>query len=124
DTSSGFFGRWLKKQGQEPVLLSEVNRDYNENLLRNKMENLGFFNAEVTSDTLINGKKASAHYDAFPGQIYRINQVKFDIDSTTKLGKSILATQKESLLQTGNNYNLDVILNERDRIDDQLKHQG
>ncbi|MGO1595913.1 MAG: BamA/TamA family outer membrane protein [Sphingobacterium sp.] len=124
DSSTNFFRRWLKNQGQDPVLLSEVNRDYNENLLRNKMENLGFFNAEVTSDTLIDGKKGSAHYAAFPGQIYRINQVQFDVDSTTALGKSILGTQEQTLLQKGNNYNLDVILNERDRIDNQLKHQG
>src|SRR5690606_39988957 len=39
-TKTGFFNRWLRNQGQEPALLSEVNREYNENLLRNKMENL------------------------------------------------------------------------------------
>src|SRR5690606_7167822 len=65
-TKTGFFNRWLRNQGQEPVLLSEVNREYNENLLRNKMENLGFFNAQVTSDTLIDGKKATALYHAYP----------------------------------------------------------
>src|SRR5690606_18463505 len=32
DSSSGFIGRWLKRQGEEPVLLSDVNREYNENL--------------------------------------------------------------------------------------------
>lgn len=124
DTSTNFIKRFLKKQGQEPVLLSDVNREYNENLLRNKMENLGFFNARVTSDTLIDGKMATVQYDAFPGKIYRINDVKFELDSTTQLGKAILGTQHESLLQKGKNYNLDVILNERDRIDNKLKDQG
>ena len=33
DTTNNFFQRWLKKRGEEPVLLSDVNREYNENLL-------------------------------------------------------------------------------------------
>ncbi len=124
DTSNNFIRRWLKKQGEAPVLLSDVNREYNENLLRNKMENLGFFTARVTSDTLIDGKMATIQYDAFPGPIYRINEVKFDVDSNSRLGRSIINTKAQTLLKPGNNYNLDVILNERDRIDDKLKDQG
>ncbi len=124
DSTNNFIRKWLKKQGQAPVLLSDVNREYNENLLRNKMENLGFFNARVTSDTLIDGKMATVRYDAFPGHIYRINELKFDVDSNTRLGKSILEWKHETLLKPGSNYNLDVILNERDRIDDKLKDRG
>jgi len=51
--------RFFKKIGEEPVLLSDVNREYNENLLRNRMENIGFFNAEVKSDTLVEEKKSN-----------------------------------------------------------------
>lgn len=124
DTTSGAVGRWLKRQGEEPVLLSDVNREYNENLLRNRMENLGFFNAYVTSDTTIDGKLAEVTYDAHPGEIYRIAKVDFEVDSTKQLGKDISDTQPHSLLQVGSNYNLDVILNERDRIDNDLKNKG
>jgi len=124
DSSSNFVRNWLKRNGQEPVKLSDVNREYNENLLRNKLENFGFFHAQVTSDTLIDGKFASVRYDAFPGKIFRINNVKFEIDSNTYLGEKIAEIKSTSLLKTGNNYNLDVILNERDRIDDYLKHKG
>src|SRR5690606_3356365 len=124
DTSNNFIRRWLKKQGEAAVLLRDVNREYNENLLRNNMENLGFFTARVTSDTLIDGKMATIQYDVFPGPIYRINEVKFDVDSNSRLGRSIINTKAQTLLKPGNNYNLDVILNERDRIDDKLKDQG
>src|SRR5690606_28501773 len=58
-TKTGFFNRWLRKQGEEPVLLSEVNSEYNEKLWRNKMDNLGFFNALVTSVTFIEVNKSS-----------------------------------------------------------------
>ena len=116
--------KFLKKIGEEPVLLSDVNREYNENLLRNRLENFGFFNAEVKSDTLVEDKKATINYTAKPNLIYRIRSVQFDIDSTTQLGKDIRSSSDKSLLQVGKNYSLDVILNERDRIDNDLKNRG
>ncbi len=124
DSTNNFVRRWLKRNGEEPVLLSDVNRDYNQNLLRGKMENLGFFHARVTSDTLIDGKFATVRYDAFPGKIYRINNVTMDVDSNSQIGKNIRNVEQYSLLKKGSNYNLDVILNERDRIDNELKHKG
>lgn len=124
DSASGAINRWLRRRGEEPVLLSDVNREYNENILRNRMENLGFFNAYVTSDTAINGKLAEVTYHAYPGKIYRIAKVDFEVDSSKQLGKDILSTKPQSLLKVKSNYNLDVVLNERDRIDNDLKNKG
>ncbi|WP_294182984.1 BamA/TamA family outer membrane protein [uncultured Sphingobacterium sp.] len=121
---SNFIKRFLKKIGEEPVLLSDVNREYNENLLRNRLENIGFFNAEVTSDTIVENKKATVDYTATPNLIYRIKSVTFDVDSTTQLGRDIRENSSESLLRVNNNYSLDVVLNERDRIDNVLKNKG
>jgi len=118
------FRNWLKnKVGEPPVLLSDVNREYNENLLRNRLENLGFFQAEVTSDTTVDNRKATVTYTATPHIIYRIKSVTFDVDSSA-LGKAIKSTQPGSLLQVGRPYNLDNIIAERERIDNELKNKG
>src|SRR5690606_23521808 len=93
------------------------------NLLRNRPENLGFFNAEVAADTFITNRKATVTYTAYPYIIYRINSVTFEVDSSA-LGKSIKATEGESLLQAGRPYNLDQIIAERERIDNYLKNKG
>jgi len=115
---------WLKyKVGEPPVLLSDVNRPYNEDLLRNRLENFGFFNAEVSSDTTIKNKKATVTYFATPHTNYKIKEVFFELDSTD-FGKIIAGSKEKSLLQPGNPYNLDVIINERNRIDNELKEQG
>ena len=124
DTTNNFVRNWLKKRGEKPVLISDVNREYNENLLRNRMENLGFFNASVSSDTSSNGKLGKITYNAIPRKIYRIDTVRYSLDSTTHIGKDIVNTRKESLLKKGSNYNLDVILSERERIDNELKNKG
>ncbi len=118
------FRNWLRnKVGQAPVLLSDVNREYNENLLRNRLENIGFFNAQVASDTTIDNRKATVTYTASPHIIYRINSVTFEVDSS-ELGKAIKATERESLLQAGRPYNLDNIIAERERIDYAIKNAG
>lgn len=115
---------WMKyKLGEPPVLLSDVNREYNENLLRNRLENLGFFNAQVTSDTTISNRKATVTYTASPHIIYRINSVTFEVDNS-ELGKAIKATEPSSILRAGTPYNLDNIIAERERIDNELKNQG
>src|SRR5690606_10243526 len=116
---------WLKNTvGEEPVLLSDVNREYNENVLRNRLENLGFFNAEVTSDTTIRNRRATVTYTAEPKIIYRIDTVVYDVDSATALGKAIADSRENSLLVAGRRYSLDHIVSERERIDDELKNQG
>ncbi len=116
---------WLKYQvGEAPVYLRDVNREYNENLLRNRLENLGFFQAQVTSDTTLNEKKASITYYATPHIVYRIRSVEFEVDSSTEIGRAIVATKEESLLQPGRPFNLSHIISERERIDNELKNLG
>lgn len=116
---------WLRNTvGQEPVFLSDVNREYNEALVRNRLENIGYFNAEVTSDTTVKNKKATVTYTALPHIVYRINSVTFEVDSSTAIGKAIIATQGNSRLVPRGRYNLDNIVTERQRIDDELKNQG
>ncbi|MCL7987855.1 BamA/TamA family outer membrane protein [Sphingobacterium sp. lm-10] len=124
DTTVGFIKRFIKRQGKAPVLLSEVNYEYNENLLRNRLENLGFFQAQVTSDTLIDGKKATVQFDAFPGPGYKIREVSYEVDSTKQWGQDMASTKDATLLRRGNNYNLDVVINERERIDVAMKNKG
>jgi outer membrane protein assembly factor BamA len=116
---------WLKyKIGEPPVYLSDVNRDYNTNLLRNRLENLGFFNAQVVSDTTLKKKTAEVTYTATPGIIYRIRSVVFEVDSASDIGKAIRSTESQTLLQVNRPFNLNTIISERERIDNMLKNLG
>src|SRR5690606_2972559 len=115
---------WIKNRlGEPPVLLRHVNRPHNEDLLRNRLENLGFFNAEVRPDTSIKNRKATDTYRARPYSNYKISEVFFELDSTD-FGKRSGGAREKSLLQPGRPYNLDVIIRERERIDSELKEQG
>lgn len=124
DTSKkGFIRRFLRKFGEPPVLLSSVNLEYNNKVLANYLENVGYFKAASAADTVVKNKKAHATYTVEPGPEYTINEVNFVTDSSA-LGKSIQATKEQSLLRVNDPFNLDVIKGERSRIDAILKEKG
>ncbi len=115
---------WLRtKVGEPPVLFSQVDLEYNASVLRNYTENRGYFKTKVQSDSTRNGKRATAEYIVKPSKQYKIKNISFPDDSIA-LGKAISRTQKRSLLIPGNPYDLEVIKQERDRIDARLKEKG
>lgn len=118
------FNYWLKyKFGEKPVLLGDVDREFNKDILVNYSENQGYFNAQATYDTISKNKKAQVIYTVKPGNQYLISQVKFQEDSTL-VNKEIQNLKDKSLLKVGNPFNLDVIKAERERIDNGLKEKG
>ena len=60
DTSKkkGFIRKFFRRLGEPPVLLSDLNLDHNNRVLRNYLENRGYFKALVTSDTVVKRKRA------------------------------------------------------------------
>ncbi len=124
DTSKhNFIRKFLRNIGQPPVLLSAVNINYNARVLRNYLENIGYFHAEASGDTIVKRKKGHATYTLTPGSVYTIKEVNFETDSSS-VGKAILATKPKTILHPGDPFNLDVIKGERSRIDAILKEEG
>ncbi|MWB95110.1 BamA/TamA family outer membrane protein [Flavobacterium sp. GA093] len=118
------FRHWLRtKVGEEPVLFSKVDLDYNASILRNFTENRGYFKTRVSADSTAKNKRVTAEYTVWPKRQYKIKSVKFPEDSTD-LGKAIDRTSRRSLLKVGRPYDLDVIKAERERIDARLKEKG
>jgi outer membrane protein insertion porin family len=60
-------GKLKNKLGEPPVLLSDVDLSYNEKLLDSRLENSGYFHANVSGDTTVKNKRAKATYTATPG---------------------------------------------------------
>ena len=118
------FNYWLKyKIGEKPVLLSDVDREFNKDIIVNYSENKGYFNAKATYDTVSKNKKAQVIYTLRPGNQYLINKVKFQNDSIL-VTEEIVKVSDKTLLKEGNPFDLGVIKSERERIDNQLKQKG
>ena len=96
---------------------------YNVKVLQNYLQNIGYFQAVASGDTIVKRRKGHAYYTLTPGQVYTIKEVNFETDSSS-LGKAIKQTQPKTILLPGDPFNLDVIKGERERIDAILKEEG
>ncbi len=114
------------KLGEPPVIASYSAMEKNRAVMQNRLENRGFFKDTVLLDTLYKGRKLKALYTAELGNQYQIRNVVYPVatDSTDSLGMEISRMAPRSLLKKGDPYNLDVIKNERSRIDTRLKQRG
>ncbi|MFT6749474.1 MAG: outer membrane protein insertion porin family, partial [Flavobacterium sp.] len=118
------FWYWLKyRVGEEPVLFSKVDLEYNGKVLQNSVENNGYFNASTIADSTKSGKTAKAEYSVKVNKQYFIKSVRFPNDSSD-LTKAINKISEKTLLQIGNPYSLANIKLERSRIDAGLKEKG
>jgi outer membrane protein assembly factor BamA len=111
------------KLGQPPVLISDVDVNKNSDILQSRLQNESYFQSQVVGDTLSKGKTAKAIYTIQPGPTYTIRKIVFPVEKGD-VDTAVAGTAKQTLLVTGNNYNLDVIKNERIRIDARLKEEG
>jgi outer membrane protein insertion porin family len=116
---------WVRnKLGEVPVLLSDVNPSSVSRLMVNRLENRGHFFTEVTFEVQREKRrKVQVHYLAETGRAYTYKNISFP-EETSVLTKAIVQTKAGTLLKAGEPYDLNVLMNERERIDSLLKNIG
>lgn len=118
------FKHWLKyKVGEAPVLATPKVIEKNREILQNHLENKGYFKDTVVSATPVKNKHLTAVYTAQIGSRYTIRNISFPPDSD-ELSRVVDSLQHGTLLEKGDGFDLDVIKNERTRIDGLLKNEG
>jgi outer membrane protein assembly factor BamA len=117
---------WIKtKLGEPPVYLSGVDTLLLEKAIDAKLYNTGFLDGydKYTIKRKKKGKTAYINYQLFLKKPYTIKEISFPTD-TDALSRILSRSAKKSLIKKGNPYNLDILVAERARIDDNLKHHG
>ncbi|MCW3077319.1 MAG: surface antigen [Bacteroidetes bacterium] len=113
----------LKEQGEEPVLASSIRPAETSKFIDAKLFNAGIFNA-ITNYKIIEKKKTvRVVYTSHIHIPYKIKDVAFDI-AVPKIDSLLRAGQKKTILISGNNYDLDAVKKERERMDGILKDNG
>jgi outer membrane protein insertion porin family len=117
--------RYLLKNkiGEAPILSSGTLLEKNRDILQNHLENKGYFHDTVMLETPVKKKLLTAVYTAHIGPRYVIRNVVYPKD-TDEISRVIDTLQKRSLLKKGAFFDLDVIKDERTRIDTRLKQKG
>ena len=109
--------------GEPPVLISSVDLDKNSAILQNRVQNEGYFVAQVSGDTVSKKQLAKAVYTINTGPAYHYRNITFPQEKDD-LDTAVTGTSAQTLLKPGDKYNLDIIKSERIRIDAKLKEEG
>jgi outer membrane protein insertion porin family len=118
------FKHWVKnKIGEKPVLLEDANPEKTVLVMMNRMENKGHFHSLASFDIERKDKKARVLYiaKAKPQYIFQKIEAPKGEDS---LSSHIRRNMDKTLLRSGDPYDLDVLKQERSRLDAVLKNEG
>ncbi len=124
--SAGFIARFLnRKIGEEPVYLSDVEQEGTRDLLRNRLENRGFFFSNISSSIERDSaaRTGSASYQVIVPTPYTLKTYQVEKDSIPFY--DVLRTfTRDSPIKVGSRFDLSAMKLERNRIDQELKERG
>ncbi|MFA5329529.1 MAG: BamA/TamA family outer membrane protein [Prolixibacteraceae bacterium] len=115
--------KWLRKHGTAPVLLSEVKPAVTSTIIDATLFNNGFFKSYTEYQIADKKHTAEVVYTSHIREPYKIKELSYAV-SDDSLNNLIIREKKKSLIKTGEEYNLDRLKNERERIDGELKNNG
>ncbi|SDS20362.1 translocation and assembly module lipoprotein TamL [Winogradskyella sediminis] len=120
----GFINRWLnKKIGEKPIYQSDVEPFEVEEILRNRLENKGFFYSSASSTIVEGDTKASVNYNINVAQPYKMASYQLD-SMPSPIYEEVAKEIKKSPFKIGSNFDLSHMKLERQRIDGILKKKG
>lgn len=117
------FKKWLKKMGEAPVLMTNVNPGVTAGVIDAKLFNMGIFNSYTEFKIIEKKHTTSVIYTSHIHKPYTIKELTYDI-SDDSLSRLILSDKENSLINAEQEYNLDKLKAERIRIDALLKNKG
>lgn len=115
--------KWFKKTGEPPVLMSIVKPGVTSAIIDASLFNIGIFKSFTESRIVEKKHTAKVIYTSHLHKPYVVKDLDYAI-SDDSLRHVILSEKKKSLIKSGEDYNLDVLRNERLRIDAVLKNKG
>ena len=120
----GFINRWLYKQiGEEPIYKSDVKPFEVEAVLRNRLENKGFFYSTTSSEFTEKGIEASLIYNVKVAAPYQM--ASFTIDTmVSPIYEDVKQVTSTSNFTEKMRFDLSKMKLERQRIDTELKKKG
>ncbi|MCX6297208.1 MAG: BamA/TamA family outer membrane protein, partial [Bacteroidetes bacterium] len=119
------FGEWLLNVSEPPVVYDSLLTKKSAKQIKLFLNNKGFFISSVSDSVVFRNRKkrASVYYIIKASDPYRINHVDYKIPDDL-LKYYITSDTSNCLLKPGNNYDVDMMQLERERISTELSNNG
>ena len=122
--SAKWVNRLLKNIGEAPVVYDSLLAVQTCNDLQQMLRNNGYLDGKVELWVRTKGKKLKADYRLFPGQAYTLGTVHYDIRGLADADAAALADRQTWGLQTGQQFVVDRLDQERKRMTQWLADRG
>lgn len=123
--STKWINKTLKNIGEKPVTIDTTLTISTCTDLRTAMQNDGYLNARVETETRTNGKnKIDLTYILIPGDQYHINNISYSIEDKTIADKLSLLHPVTQRIQSGETFNVNRLEQERKTITSILTDNG
>lgn len=117
------FKKWLRKNGEAPVLISSVKPVVTSAIIDASLYNIGIFRSYTEFRTVEKTRTAKIIYISHIHEPYTIKELNYAI-TDANISRLILSEKDKSFIKPGEDYNLEKLKNERIRIDAVLKNNG
>ncbi|OFX44925.1 MAG: hypothetical protein A2X13_13350 [Bacteroidetes bacterium GWC2_33_15] len=114
---------WLRRIGEEPVLFDEYLTEKSNTQLNAFLNTKGYYNSTVKDSVIFNRKKAKVYYYIKPNQPYKIKSLNYLIEDEG-IKPIVMTDTPNSLIKIGDNFDRDMLQDERKRIETLLKQKG
>lgn len=117
------FREWLLYAGEAPVVMDTFMTKKSAEQIRLFLNNKGFFHNTVKDSAVFFKRKVNVHYIIQANKPYTIRNIDYSVDDEL-VRKYVFLDSSSSLIRRGNNYDVDVLQNERDRLTKMLRNKG
>ena len=117
------FNRWLRKIGEAPVLYDEFETERNNKQLNLYMKNKGYYHAMISDSVKYRKRQAQVTYAIQTGLPYTIRNISYKLEDTS-LQSIFYPDTINTLLKRGDNFDVDMMQAERERIETLLRNRG
>ncbi|MDD2279452.1 MAG: BamA/TamA family outer membrane protein [Bacteroidales bacterium] len=113
----------LRTIGEEPVVLDTLQTNQSVGNLSRYIISKGYYDAVVSDTTIIKGQRATVNYKITIGNPYKVKRVNYVIEDTL-IRNIVLRDTVSSLIPRGSRFDMDLLRQERIRIEKNLKENG
>lgn len=109
--------------GEPPVIYDSLLTQRSVKQISLYLNNKGFFHNKVDYSIKQHKNKVKLYYNIVAGHPYTINELTYEFEDPN-IGGYVLYKKNNSLIKPGDNFDVDILDNERERIKKVLKERG
>ena len=121
--STKWMNRMLRRLGDEPVIFNADDAERSRVEIAKAVRNMGYLGARVTRTSLVDGKKLTLVYDVKTGRPYVVRSIRREVGDSL-VARYMEADSASTLLHEGMTMNVNVLDQERTRINSLLRQHG